>query len=184
MSQPGIGELRLLAPALAKVAHKTIVLVQPPHTPQTIALASMGTGPSQAIWVKSKTSSDTLWAAEQVLRSGSCGAVLLWLNHVRSESLRRLHLAAQAGETFFFGLRPLSVAQDSSPAPLRLSLRPAPGGLEVEFIKRRGPQRDEPLFLPLSPGRTTRVTRDSPLPQPTPHATPLLAQPSDEFSQL
>lgn len=182
VSQPGIGEMRLLAPALAKVAHKTIVLVQPPHTPQTIALASMGIGPSQAIWVKSKTSSDTLWAAEQVLRSGSCGAVLLWLTHARSESLRRLHLAAQAGETLFFVLRPLSVAQDSSPAPLRLSLRPAPGGLEVGFVKRRGPQRDEPLFLPLQTGRTFPVTRKSPLPQPSPDLVPLSQQSVDALS--
>ena len=68
---------------------------------------------------------------------------------MRQENLRRLHLAAQAGETLFFVLRPLATAQDSSPSPLRLSLRPAEGGVNIGFIKRRGPQRDEPLFLRL-----------------------------------
>ncbi len=149
LQQPGIGELRLLRPALAKVAARRIVLLQPPHPPQALALAALGLAPSQLIWVRSSRSTDALWAAEQVLRSGSCGALLFWASHARGETLRRLHLAAQGGETLFFMLRPLAAAQDASPAPLRLSLRPAAGGLELGFVKRRGPQRDAPLFLPL-----------------------------------
>ena len=150
LQQSGIGERRLLRPALAAVARRRIVLLQPPHPPQALALAALGLAPSQLIWIRSSSrSSDALWAAEQVLRSGSCGAVLFWQNHARGETLRRLHLAAHSGETLFFMLRPLAAAQDSSPAPLRLSLRPAFGGLDIEFVKRRGPQRDAPLFLPL-----------------------------------
>jgi protein ImuA len=149
LQQSGIGELRLLRPALASVASRGIVLLQPPHPPQALALAALGLAPSQLIWIRSSRSADALWAAEQVLRSGSCGAVLFWQNHVRGESLRRLHLAAQNGETLFFMLRPLAAAQDASPAPLRLGLRPAAGGMEIDFVKRRGPQRDAPLFLPL-----------------------------------
>lgn len=154
--QCGIGELRLLRPALLKVAQRRIVLLQPPHAPQALALAAMGLAPSQLLWIRSSRSTDALWAAEQVLRSGSCGALLFWQGHARGETLRRLHLAAQGGETLFFMLRPLAAAQDSSPAPLRLSLRPAVGGLEIGFIKRRGPQRDAPLFLPLTPSLLQR----------------------------
>jgi protein ImuA len=83
------------------------------------------------------------------------------------ESLRRLHLAAQCGETLFFMMRPLAAAQDSSPAPLRLSLRPAAGGLDVGFVKHRGPQREAPLFLPLTPTLLQRhafVDRPAPAP--------------------
>ena len=113
VQQPGIGEMRLLAPALRKIAHKRVVLLQPPHAPQTIALAGLGMASSQLIWVKSPTSSDALWAAEQVLRSGSCGALpLFWCTHVRPESLRRLHLAAQAGETLFSdAMRPIAATR-------------------------------------------------------------------------
>jgi protein ImuA len=68
---------------------------------------------------------------------------------VRAESLRRLHLAAQCGETLFFMMRSLSTGSDSSPAPLRLSVRPALGGIEIGFVKRQGPVRDKPLFLPM-----------------------------------
>jgi protein ImuA len=163
--QPGIGELRLLRPALAEVARRRIVLLQPPHAPQALALAALGLEPAQLAWLRSARSSDALWAAEQVLRSGSCGALLFWQQQVRSEALRRLHLAAQAGETLFFMLRPLASAQDSSPSPLRLSLRPAAGGLEIGFVKRRGPLRDAPLFLPLTP---SLLQRHAPLDRPQP----------------
>lgn len=150
LQQPGIGEMRLLRPALAAVAKRRIVLLQPPHPPQALALAALGVAPSQLIWLRAGRTADALWAAEQVLRSGSCGALLCWQTQVRADSLRRLHLAAQCGETLFFMLRPLAAAQDASPAPLRLALRPQAGGIEIDFVKRRGPQRDAPLFLPLS----------------------------------
>ncbi|MES2323980.1 MAG: translesion DNA synthesis-associated protein ImuA [Pseudomonadota bacterium] len=167
LQQAGIGELRLLRPALASVAQRRIVLLQPPHPPQALALAALGLAPSQLVWIRSSRSSDALWAAEQVLRSGSCGALLFWQNHARGETLRRLHLAAQSAETLFFMLRPLAAAQDASPAPLRLSLRPAAGGIEIGFVKRRGPQRDAPLFLPLTPSLLQRhATLDRPLPAP------------------
>lgn len=165
LQQSGIGELRLLRPCLQTVARRRIVLLQPPHPPQALALAALGIKPSQLLWVRSGRSADALWAAEQVLRSGSCGALLFWHSHARGEALRRLNLAAQGGETLFFMLRPLAAGQDASPAPLRLSLRPAAGGMEIGFVKRRGPQRDAPLFLPLTP---SLLQRHAPLDRPVP----------------
>jgi protein ImuA len=149
VQQPGIGEMRLVAPALRQVGERKIVLIGPPHDPQILALAAMGLAPSDLVWLRPQTSADSFWAAEQVLRSASCGALLFWTNHARSEALRRLNLAAQAGETLFFMFRTLAAAQDTSPAPLRLELRPATAGVEIIFLKRRGPQRDAPLLLPL-----------------------------------
>lgn len=178
LQQPGIGELRLLAPALAGLSGRPIVLLQPPHRPQILALAALGLAPAQLVWLRSANSGDALWAAENVLRSGSCGALLFWQNHLRGEALRRLHLAAQGGETLFCMLRPLATAQDASPAPLRLSLRPAPGGVEIGFVKRRGPQRDAPLFLPLTPSsvlqRHASLDRPSPAPAPARSVLPEL----------
>jgi protein ImuA len=166
VQQPGIGEMRLLTPALAKVAGRRVVLLQPPHAPQTIALAGLGLPPSSILWLRAERTADSLWAAEQVLRSGSCGALLFWPDnrassarqaHVRAENLRRLHLAAQHGETLFFLMRPLAAAEDPSPAPLRLSIRPAPGGVNIGFVKRQGPARDDALFLPLQAAPNVRL---------------------------
>ncbi|MEC5161544.1 MULTISPECIES: translesion DNA synthesis-associated protein ImuA [unclassified Janthinobacterium] len=168
VQQTGSGEMRLLSPALARLPKLPIVLLQPPHPPQALALAALGLAPSQLLWVRSGSSGDALWAAENVLRSGSCAALLFWQNHARGETLRRLHLAAQSGDTLFCMLRPLASAQDASPAPLRLSLRPAAGGVDIGFVKRRGPQRDAPLFLPLTPSSLLQrhASLDRPLSAP------------------
>lgn len=48
VSQPGVGELRLLAPAMSAVAKRGIMLVQPPHPPQTLAFAALGIPPPTA----------------------------------------------------------------------------------------------------------------------------------------
>ena len=150
LQQAGIGELRLLRPALQVIARKRrIALVQPPHLPQVAAWTSWGLPAERLLWVKTSRSADALWTAEQILRNGSCGALLFWQQQVRAESLRRLHLAAQGSEILFWMMRPLACAQDASPSPLRLGLRPAAGGMEIDIVKRRGPQRDAPLHLQL-----------------------------------
>ncbi len=168
LQQPGIGEIRLLRPALQQAAQRPVVLLAPPQIPQGLALAALGLPPEQMVWIRGTgKSGDALWAAEQILRSGCCGALLLWQQQIRNENLRRLHLAAQSGDTLFWLMRPLAAAQDASPAPLRLALRTAPGGLSITVIKRRGPQRDAPLFLPLPPSLLQRhASVDRPLSVP------------------
>jgi protein ImuA len=152
LQQPGIGEMLLLRPALRMIARQhRVALVQPPYLPQIAAWTAWKLPPERLLWIRPKSSADALWAAEQILRNGSCGALLLWQTHVRPEALRRLHLAAQATETAFWTFRPLASRQDASPSPLRLALRPADGGMHIEIVKRRGPQHCEPLYLPLSP---------------------------------
>lgn len=150
LQQSGIGEMSLLRPALSTIAQKRrIALLEPPHVPQVAAWSAWGLPAERLLWVQARRNADALWAAEQILRNGSCGALLFWQSHMRTEALRRLHLAAQGMETLFWMMRPMACTQDASPAPLRLALRPANGGIEIDILKRRGPQRDEPLYLPL-----------------------------------
>lgn len=162
LQQPGCGEIRLLQPALVQIARqRRIVLLQPPHLPQIAAWRAAGLNPEQLLWIKAGRSADALWAAEQVLRNGSCGALLLWQSHIRGDALRRLHLAAQASDTVLWIIRPLAAAHESSPAPLRLSVRPAANGIEIQLIKRKGPQHEQPLYLPLISSMPLTDTPDS-----------------------
>ncbi|WP_228937911.1 translesion DNA synthesis-associated protein ImuA [Paraburkholderia saeva] len=151
VQQAGVGELRLLRPALSAVDARPIAFVQPPHTLDGLGLNHIGLSLEQILRVNTQKTADALWSAEQILRAGSCGALLFWAQYVQVSSLRRLHLAAQSSETLFIMVRPLAAAQDSSPALLRLALRPSTDGLTVDVVKRRGPTRAEPLSIPLQP---------------------------------
>ena len=151
VQQAGVGEMRLLRPALSELGKRPVAMVQPPHIPNGLGLEYIGLAPEQLMQIRASKTADALWAAEQILRAGSCGALLFWAQYVQTSSLRRLHLAAQASETLFFMVRPLASAQDASPAVLRLALRPEHDGLTVDITKRRGPARAEPLSIPLQP---------------------------------
>ncbi|WP_176060205.1 translesion DNA synthesis-associated protein ImuA [Paraburkholderia sp. BCC1876] len=161
LPSPGVGEIRLLRASLATVEGRPVMLLQPPHRIQPAALAWWGLSAEHVRVLHASKTADALWAAEQILRAGTAGALILWQNHVRPESLRRLHLAAQASDTLFFMMRPLASASDASTAPLRLAIRPARDGVNVEFLKRRGPRRDDALFVPLSPSPILNVNRNA-----------------------
>jgi protein ImuA len=162
LQQPGIGEMQLLRPAFQAIVRKgRIALLQPPHRPQVAAWTAWDLPSDRLLWVNTTRSADALWSAEQILRNGSCGALLFWQSQVRSESLRRLHLAAQGTETLFWMMRSVTFMQEASPSPLRLALRPANGGIDIDIVKRRGPQHDKTLYLPLAnmPSSSATSTR-------------------------
>ncbi|AJG24098.1 translesion DNA synthesis-associated protein ImuA [Cupriavidus basilensis] len=159
LADPGVGELRLLRPALLALAaaQRRVALIGPPHLPNATCLAEWGLPARLLYWVRppagasrAAAQADVLWAAEQVLRSQAFGGVMVWLPTARPEALRRLQVLAQAGDAVVWACRPASVLRESSPAVLRLLLSPAPGNaVSVVFHKRRGPVRDTPLVLPL-----------------------------------
>ena len=147
LQQSGIGELRLLQPALHALSEQRIALIQPPHIPHIATWRDWGLSPQRLLWIRTKRQADALWSAEQVLRNGSCGALLFWQQTLRHESLRRLQLAAQASDTLCWLLRPLSASDTASPAPLRMALRPLADGIQLDVLKRRGPQCASPITL-------------------------------------
>ena len=142
----GIGELRLLLPALRALAaepaaddgRRWLAWVAPPHTPYPPALAQNGLRPDRLLLVSAGLAQDRLWAAEQALRSGGCAAVLAWLDAVDDRWLRRLKLAAQASRTLAVLFRPPQCRAQASPAALRLALEATPGGLDLAVLKSRG----------------------------------------------
>lgn len=133
----GIGELRLLWPTIARLttSGERVVLVSPPHLPYPHAWLQAGVALSQLSIIRAK-GRDELWAAEQCLRSGSCGAVLCWLRQADDRSLRRLQVAAGTGQTLAFAYRPLEEAANPSPAALRLIVESLPA--QIRVLKCRG----------------------------------------------
>jgi hypothetical protein len=147
----GIGELQLVLPALAALswAGKRLVWLAPPHLPYAPALAAAGIDLPQIVVVRTTGRRDALWAAEQVLRAGSCHALVAWFPNARYEELRRLAVAAEASRAWVALFRPPQSAPSASPAALRLSLETAGEGLLVNILKRRGAPAAAPLAVPV-----------------------------------
>jgi hypothetical protein len=144
----GIGEVSLLLPSLAALSRERwIAFVAPPHIPYAPALAAAGIDLARFLWLRPDNEADTLWAMEQSLRSGVCGAVLGWPTRADHRALRRLQLAAETGNALAVLYRPRRAAADASPAALRLELAPAAGGLRIHALKRRGGWNNAPLLL-------------------------------------
>ncbi len=92
-------------------------------------------------------SEDGFWALEQALRAGTCAAVLAWPQTLDARAMRRLQLAAEAGDSIGFLFRSDTARQQPSTAQLRLQLdcprSENPGEvdvqrLSVDILKRRG----------------------------------------------
>ena len=168
LARPGLGEMRLLAPALAARSQadgggRCVMLFDPPALPCAWALAQLGLPVRQLLLVRGRPANrlqhhspnaDLLWALEQSLKSGQAGAVLAWLPpRLSANALRRLQLAAQGHDGPAFMLREPDARRRPSAAPLRLQLEAGASidTLVVQVIKRRGPPLAEPITLALPP---------------------------------
>ena len=179
LPQPGVGELRLLAPALAAEG-RCVMLFDPPALLSAWALLQCGIDSRHWLVVQARTghgrvaaagvprsanrlapllpSADLLWALEQALKSGHVSAILAWLpTHLGADTLRRLQIAAQAHDGPVFIFRDALARNKPSPAPLRLLLQPAGvDGLSLRLLKRRGPPLAQALRLALPSPLTPR----------------------------
>src|SRR5215831_2933195 len=147
----GIGELRLLGPALASRRGSRLAWIAPPHLPYAPALAAAGIDTARLVVVRTASHRETLWAAEQALAANTCGAVLAWPGKTKYAELRRLQIAAEGGQAPAFLFRLPEAASESSPAALRIALGTSEGGLAVNVFKRRGTPLARPVLLPAMP---------------------------------
>jgi len=137
MPADGVGELRLVWPALARLSagDGIIAVVAPPYRPYAPAWQAAGLR-HESLQVIDADPRDALWAAEQCLRSGACSAVLCWPRSADDRALRRLQVAAETGRTPGFAFRAAQAAMNPSPAPLRVAIEVAPH--RVRVLKCRG----------------------------------------------
>jgi hypothetical protein len=137
----GIGELRLLMPALAQLtqADRYVAFIEPPHLIYPPALAQQGVRLERVLLIRPEpTEQLLLWTMEQTLRCAAFGAVLAWPRAPNDKELRRLQLAAETGRNLAFIYRPTVAALTASPAALRLALEPVNDGVQIEIKKSRG----------------------------------------------
>jgi protein ImuA len=168
-AQAGAMEWRLLGPALrrAVAAEEMVVLVAPPRHPHLPGLHHAGIDEKHLIWVQAEAPSERLWCTEQLIKSGSFGALVSWIPQARPEQIRRLQVCAQGCEGPVFLCRPLAARHESSAAPLRvITALDVDWQLRVQVFKRRGPAHEGHLSLQSIPGGLEAIL------------TPRLAHPS------
>jgi hypothetical protein len=139
----GIGEVGFLAGAIARAcgSDRLVAWIHPPHLPYAPALAHGGVPLDRCLVVQPENIEDALWAAEQVLKSGACGAALLWLDAAKNQYawLRRLQMAAESGRAMAVHFRGVADEKLSTPAHLRVVVTRKAGVLRARIPKRRGP---------------------------------------------
>ncbi len=156
VTETGAGELSLLTPALQAVCAKAqgVVLAGPPFLPHARAWEAVGIELDRMLVIDAD-GADLLWSAEQALRSGECGAAVLWAQRAGKtldhRALQRLHLAASKGNAACLLFRPASAQSTPSPAPLRVTLKAHAGQLQVQVIKCRGALRVTPGTVDVFP---------------------------------
>ena len=141
LDAPGIGELQLVLPLLRRLTaqQRTVFWVNPPLIPYAPALAREGVDLGQLVSVRTDTQSDLLWTLENCLRSPVTGLVMAWPGPLAARDVRRLQLAAEAGQSHCILFQSRREACQSSAAALRLELDPdIRMGLQVRVRKRRG----------------------------------------------
>lgn len=166
LEREGIGELRLVLPALVHLAvqRRDIVWIAPPHRPYAPALAAAGLDLARLYVVTCRTPEDAMWAYEQALRAPECGAAFAWLATHDQRVLRRLQVAARDGRTWGALWRRPGERAIATAVPLRLALAREDGELAVRVLKRRGVDLAQPVRVALDGkmppcGRGTPVCR-------------------------
>lgn len=102
--------LQQLLPALAGFCQdRWLVLVSPPQRPDSAELMAAGIDPSRVLLVHARDSADIngdtlnangLRIVEQALQSGTCGAVVAWLEECNTPTLQRLRQSAVQGHAW------------------------------------------------------------------------------------
>ena len=153
--QPSVLEWRLIGRALRGIVSRggNVVVVGPPKTPHLPGLRHTGIDEKHLVWVQAEGPAERLWCTEQLVKSGSCGALVAWLPQARPEQIRRLQVCAHACEGLVFLFRPAAAQHEASAAPLRvIATFGVDWEIQVRVLKRRGPAHDGLIRLPSVPG--------------------------------
>jgi len=144
ITQNGIGELRLLIPALRELQNissgqRQIILIAPPKQPFAPALVKENIHLESISIVKTKTIKDSLWAAEQSLIANCCAAVICWTgkHKINNHDIRRLQLASEKAQSWSVLFRHSRCLEAPSASGLRIKINcNSHSKLEVNILKQ------------------------------------------------
>lgn len=124
--------LKQMLPAMASFCqHRWLVLVAPVCLPSVDELTDAGIDPARVLLIHPDTA-DGFTVLEQALRSGTCGAVLAWLEKADAQTLEHLRQAAEAGNAWGVLFR-TSPQRNQAPSRQNVSHRQPASGLPLKI---------------------------------------------------
>ncbi|WBA14448.1 translesion DNA synthesis-associated protein ImuA [Salinivibrio proteolyticus] len=147
ISDYGVGELRLVLPALYHASGQQVAWIRPPVGLNAAMLHQQGYLTDNTLLVSPKSDQDALWAAEQAARSGACQAVVLWPSSLTVGQVKRLKLAAEHGQCAVVLLRRQQTHSLTLPVDLSVALAPSACGVTVTVRYCRGQWPPAPFTL-------------------------------------
>ncbi|MGB1263205.1 MAG: translesion DNA synthesis-associated protein ImuA [Cognaticolwellia sp.] len=152
----GIGELRLFLPYLLNLLQaessqdqqtRQMVFIAPPAQINALMLLQASIPLENLLIIASQKPEESLWAAEQCLKSGCCFAVLLWQQLLAVHQLKRLKQAATTGNAVQIIFRSPHSIDLALPVSLSLGLEAQPTGLKIQVKKQLGGWPCSPFVL-------------------------------------
>ncbi len=135
LGRTGIGEMRLLMPALSALSRQYYVLwVAPPYRPYAPALVAQNMVLNRLLLARPRTHKEALWAVSQGLLCPSIGAVVSWFSGIREGEFRGLQRRASEGSHWSFCFLPESATPQ--PSHLRLALQSTRGALRIRVSQK------------------------------------------------
>ena len=146
----GVGELRVLLPALAQLTQEDDrwqLWLNPPLPPCGPALQHWGFNIERLMLANARNPADLCHSLEKSLQSGGCQAAVVWMKSLDKALMRRIQLAAEMAKVPVFLLRPERYKAQPSIAALRLCIG---ADLRLSILKRRAgwPVSDLDFTLP------------------------------------
>ncbi|SEL11081.1 Cell division inhibitor SulA [Colwellia chukchiensis] len=152
-SLSGIGEIRLFLPYLQHLfaaelkqhqQARQLVFIAPPAQINALSLLQAAIPLENILLISSEKPPESLWAAEQCLKSGCCLAVLLWQQQLAVHQIKRLKQAANTGDAIQVIFRAPNTFDLALPVSLSLALEAIPAGLKIQVKKQMAawPSRD------------------------------------------
>ncbi|NMP31342.1 translesion DNA synthesis-associated protein ImuA [Thalassotalea sp. M1531] len=149
-SKNGIGELRLILPYLQQRGSEGLVIfIAPPSVISAESLSLSGLN-LEEVWVLDASDEESLWCAEQCLKSGCCTSVVLWHQCFEIHHIRRLTLACEQGAASLIIFRANDSHALSLPVRLTLTLVAHPYGLQAQIDRRRAGAPTPPFVVDMA----------------------------------
>jgi protein ImuA len=122
-----------------------LVVIDGRHEFYPPAAAGLGIPLERTVIVRPERARDVLWAWEQSLRSSAVTVAMSWIEKLDDRTFRRLQLAAEAGGSLGFLLRPASCRTEPSWAEARLLVEAMPALRPDKVARRQGDKVVSPL---------------------------------------